>query len=156
MAKTNFSKVEDSLKAGLEKMQRESLGKLADIAQKATRPELKAILEKSVKAATKAILEKKAILHIIRQSLRDLSLKTEFYEFLGIPRADLLALVGRSTELSQDEWGKLNEIKKKIHLHKEELQKKNPELNDEQLINKERKRHINKRFNVREKWLPIK
>jgi len=156
MAKTNFSKVEDSLKAGLEKMQRESLGKLADIAQKATKPELKAILEKSVKAASKAILEKKGTLHIIKQSLRNLSLKTEFYEFIGIAKSDLATLLNRSTELTTEEWKTLNDVKKKIKSYKEELKKKHPELNDEELITKERKKHINKRFNVREKWLPIK
>lgn len=156
MAKTNFSKVEGSLKSGLEKMQRETLGKLADIAQKATRPELKNILEKAAKAASKAVLEKKATLHIIKKCIRDLSLKNDFYEFIGIERVDLQGLVGRATELSSEEWRKLTEIKKKIALYKDEQRKKHPELDDEQIIVNERKRHINKRFNVREKWLPLK
>jgi hypothetical protein len=35
------------------------------------------------------------------------------------------------------------------------MQKKNPQASDEQLIEDQKKKHINKRFNVRDDWLPL-
>jgi hypothetical protein len=57
--------------------------------------------------------------------------------------------------LSAEEWQKVKEIHQKVMEYKKELLQKLPPLTDEQLVAAERKKHINKRYNINERWLPL-
>lgn len=155
MAKTNFAKVEESLKAGLEKMNVDQLGQLADIAQGAKRPELKSLMEKAAKVAAKTALERKATLYIMHKTLKEID-DPKFYAALGLSKESLQELIAKLPTLKKEEWDKLKKTKERILQLQREHRQTLPTQKDESLIESERKRHINKRFNVREKWLPMK
>ncbi len=60
-------------------------------------------------------------------------------------------------EFSELEWSQILQLKDRIEELKKELRGKEvttPE--DDRRIEHERKRHVNKRFNVRDNWLPLK
>lgn len=57
--------------------------------------------------------------------------------------------------LTDDDQKRILEILEKSKKLKEELLQKLGVGNDDALIEKERKKHINKRFNVKESWLPL-
>jgi len=154
MAKTNFSKVEDSLKAGLDRMNVDQIGKLADVAQRVARPELKSLMEKATKAAMKLALEKKAILHVVKQGLKEIDL-SNFYQSIDCSKEQINDLLERSKELNNEEWEKLKSIKIQMLAHKEQYIQSHPEKGNDQLIKQQRKEHLNKRFNVKKKWLPL-
>lgn len=156
MAKTNFSKVEDLLETSLEKMELDKLGKLADIAQSVERPEMRKIVEKAALAATKSEIDKKALLHNIRRSLKQFK-EPQFFEYIGISEEELEALLKNTKELKSQDWMRLQGIRQKINEFKKAKEEKNAaQEGNEAIVEKERHKHLNKRFNVKEKWLPLK
>jgi hypothetical protein len=50
----------------------------------------------------------------------------------------------------------LKKLKENLENLKPEILKNSPDLDESQIIEKERKKHQNKRFNIQEKWLPLK
>ncbi|MCB1113703.1 MAG: hypothetical protein KDK62_02995 [Chlamydiia bacterium] len=58
-------------------------------------------------------------------------------------------------ELSPERWEELKSARERLLAYKNELWDKIPHLSNEEIIELERKKHINKRFNVRDKWLPL-
>jgi len=156
MAKTNFTKVEESLKSGMEKIKISNLGKMADIAQEAaSKPEMKGLMEKAALVASKMSIERKATLHIIEQALNDYP-DDAFFQLIDCNRQQIVELINRKESLKRNEWETLRQVKIKITDFKNTKLQKNSEKANEKLIDSERQRHKNKRFNVREKWLPLK
>jgi hypothetical protein len=154
MAKTNFTKVEDALTAQLIKMNIDQLGHLADISQKVGRPEVKKMLEKASEQARKTATMRKAIIYVLKKGLKEIK-KSDFVDKLKISPDNLKQMIERSSTLTEEEWKKLTDIKNAMEAIKREQIAKDPESGDEQIVSKERKKHINKRFNVKEKWLPL-
>ena len=79
------------------------------------------------------------------------------FDKIGMQKDDINKLIQRpaSSMLTPEEWKQLKEIKQKVEECKRELLKKIPQLTDEQQVELERKEHINRRHNVRSKWLPL-
>ncbi|MGZ3632982.1 MAG: hypothetical protein ACXU9U_03210 [Parachlamydiaceae bacterium] len=158
MAKKNFTKVEDLLEAGLAKIKANRWGKIADIAQRVERPEMRKFVEKANAAAEKSVLDRTALIHSIHHAIkeyRDPQLK--FYESIGIEKEQLQTLlVKKPEELTAEDEKCLQSLRLKIQEFKKVFLENHPEERDEGLVEKERRKHINKRFNVNNKWLPLK
>lgn len=139
MSKTNFIRVEEALANILEQMKVENLLTRVD-----------AITGKTKEPVSK---KKVQIVHMLQRQLTYLHKRdTEIYKKLKIKRRDLERILEHISDLTEEEWNKLLEFKEKIDAYMKAL---NSET-DEQIVNSERHKHINKRFNVSEKWLPLK
>lgn len=154
MGKTNFTKVEDLLKNNLTKIEMTRLGKLADIAQKVGKPEMRKLIEQASIAGAKAELDRTLLLRAILRAVKEFK-TPEFYQAIGISLEELEILLKTPKELSPEDWQRLKIIREKIIAFRKSYQDAHPETSESALIEKQRHRHINKRFNVNEKWLPL-
>lgn len=145
MSKTNFSKVESALEEGLRQITIKKLFKLADEASG---------IDPTTKLETDSVLtlEQKRLLRALELNLERLQSKeTGIFSKLGIKKSAFKVLLAIPSEPKN--W----EVLQEIYTRSKELIKKHfPTLTDEAQIEKELDRHINKRFNVNEKWLPLK
>jgi hypothetical protein len=143
MAKTNFTKAEESISETLQKLNREKLLEMAD--------------EASGQQPQPASVEGKRIL-LISQLDRDLKriyiTDKDIYKQLGLKKKMVAGWIKDFAKFSEEEWAKV--IKAKASL--DEYIKNNPTKvpTDEQIVESQRSKHINKRFNVNDKWLPLK
>lgn len=143
MPKTNFTKVEDSLTAGLRKMEVNHLLNKADEATKGS---------KSAEAKTKG-----QIFSALQFELKYLLHHGEdLYEKLKINKAELEKLGNNPEAIPAKEWEMIKNLKEVVDSYKKEWDKKHPAPTDESLVEQERKKHVYKRFNTNEKWLPLK
>lgn len=154
MAKTNFTKAENLLKENLTKIEVTRLGKIADIAQK-VKPEMRKLIEQAATVGAKAELDRKLLLRRILRAMKEFN-SPEFYQAIGMSSDELETLLKDPSEISPDDWNRLYIIREKIMSFRKSYQETHPEVSESTLIEKERHRHINKRFNVNEKWLPLK
>jgi hypothetical protein len=101
-----------------------------------------------------SVVEK--ILSSINQQLEEISQSDPtFYESLNITANDRVRL-RNPTDMSSDDWQKLKEVREKMDLYHPSKKEEDPDAKEnEKQIEKERKKHITKRFNVREAWLPL-
>ncbi len=147
MAKTNFTKVEEALDVGLRKIGITKLLQLADVAAGTG----KNLLEKESSPPSKEAHIHQ--LNFLRKDLRQLHKNDpEIYSKLGFKKNDLKELIDKEGSLTPKNWEFIQQIKEKVEAYKKTL----PENSNEQLVEKERVKHINKRFNINEKWLPLK
>ena len=147
MAKVNFSRVEAIIEKGMHKMKRDQLLKLAD--------------EATGKKKKKSEIDTSnpyQIMIIIEQDLTWLKKKDpKIYSKHKIKKTHIQKLLtttkDKSKKIPKETLKEMNEIREKIT----NFQKKHyPKKSDEELIEAEKKRYINKRQNVNEKWLPFK
>ncbi len=155
MAKTNFTKVEEALAAGLRKMSIEELDKLAEISQNIGRPELRNLAEKAIVAAMKKGLEKKAVVYVLRQGAKKYTTNS-FYQEFDLTHKQYVELLAEIKSISDENWAKLQLVKMKLTMLREKELKSNPDFQDEKLVEKNRKDQKNARFNVKKTWLPLK
>ena len=142
MAKTNFTKVEEALRDGIDKMIKEKLLEEADAAQGKSPQK---------QHATDQLLAK------IRHEFKYLYKQDkDVFKKLGIDDKILKELLASAKQLTQNDLKVLQEVLKRFDLYKTEMEKQNPQATDEMLIEEGKKQHINKRFNVRDDWLPLK
>gem|GEM_PF-940247 len=146
MTKINFSKVEKSFDQALQRLSIDRLSELATIANMVQDPTAhlaSEAIEESVKRFQKELKK----IHTQDPLLFEkLTLSSEEEERLNRP----------ASEYSREDWLRLKALKVRIDELKHELygqQRVDPE-SDHQIAH-ERRRHINKRFNVREGWLPL-
>lgn len=140
MAKTNYGKVEKAIDEELRKMEVQSLLKLTKKKGKEEIPssEVCTVVVKSLKN------------DLIRLHKQD----KEILKKLEIERGEIKQWSDHASALVPQEWEKIKQIKTKLEEYKKGLNKKNRASN-EQLVKKGVQEHINKRHNVRDKWLPI-
>lgn len=138
MAKANYTKVEEALNEGLLKMTMEQLHALTD-----GKPQDKDREQGRLVAALKFDFE--------WISKNDPSIFTQ----LGLKKSEMKELLKTPSELTPDDWKALLVLKSRIDGYKKEFCAQHPAQDDQQLIEKERIKHINKRFNTNEKWLPL-
>jgi hypothetical protein len=149
MAKTNFTKVEEALDEGLRKITINRLLQLADVAAGIgqTKPQTKE-------------RDEETHAHIIASIQRDLKFIVKkdpsVFSKIGFKKKDVKDFIDRAHALTPEEWEALKKIQEKVESYKKELVKSLPKTSNEDLIEGERVKHINKRFNVNEKWLPLK
>lgn len=138
MPKTNYTKVEEVLEQGLRKM---NIDQLFDETGKTGPKELKA---------------QKKLLETVQREIKFFDSKKHktLYEGLGLKKQDIKALLSNA-QLTPTEWEKIKEIKAKIDKYRRELAAQLPSETNENLIEQERVKHINKRYNVNDKWLPL-
>lgn len=142
MPKTNFSKAEEAISETVQKLNREKLLEMAD--------------EASGQAPATSLETKR--FPVISQLDRDLkrisSIDKEIYKLLGLKKKMVASWIQDFAKLSDEEWQKVMKAKASL----DEYIKSNPAKvpTDEQIVESQRSKHINKRFNVNEKWLPLK
>jgi hypothetical protein len=147
MAKISFSKVESILEDSLRKLMIEHLNELGTIAN---------LLSESKPKSSPETMEK--ILTRFRDHLKKLKkYDPKLYKRLHISSEERKRFSLSIQELTSTDWAKIKEIRETIHelkkdLHGQEVHREE----DEKRIEQERVKHINKRFNIREGWLPLK
>lgn len=144
MAKSNFSKVEKALEEGLLRLTSEHLLEEADAKggkqkERLPPPELRI-----------------AILQKIEKDLKKLhKLDHGIYKKVGLLKEDLKKFIANPSLVTTQEWKSLKEAKDRLDVAKKELTPEKPFILDEDIVEQERQKHINKRFNIKDKWLPL-
>lgn len=158
MAKTDYELVEARLIEGLKKMFIQRVLELSESA--ATTGKSREVVQQGpggeqVKA-TSLEESRKNILQALRRDLKKLHDKdAHFEEKMGISHQEIAKLVDNPADLTPDDWAKLKALKDSLQSHRQDLAIPLEEGANEKLIEDERLKHINKRFNVREGWLPL-
>ena len=95
-------------------------------------------------------------LYILRKRLLWFARKrvSNIYKLLGSTKEEVIAFRKKKTRTPEDDK-RIEELLQKSNELNEKLRKKLGFSTDEDLIEKEKKRHITKRFNIRETWLPL-
>lgn len=141
MTKTNFTKVDEALSKALFKM---SIDKLWE----STRSD-----EEEDPAQALLQVRKKMAKSIARRlnffSKRD----AEFYTKIQYDKEELRKLLQRPSLFSEDDLKFLQTLTERLDQFRKS--ENYPDLDDEMIVELERKKHINKRFNTNEKWLPL-
>lgn len=154
MAKTNFTKVEDILNKGLEDLTVNELLLLADQAAGGGDSEQAKLARERVAKA----IEMKERAHWIASIKRDLAIlqkrDKEFLKSLKIRKKELLELLSHPDKIDEKGWEYLQALHRSLNQYKTEHPKAVD--SDEDVVEAERLKHINKRFNVNDKWLPLK
>lgn len=133
MSKTNYSKVEKALEEGMLRMKTESLLEEAD-----------ALKNPSGKLSEEEE-EHALLLSQLQEELKQLKKEdAKAYKKLAFHKLDLKKL----------EWKEIQEVQHRLDQYKKELPAK-MQVSDQSLIDAEREKHLNKRFNVNDKWIPL-
>lgn len=151
MAKTNYTKVEEALTEGLRKLTISQLIEMADAASKSKTD--------TAPVETPARLDaiQKALVSALKRDLERLHKQdTNVYEKIGVKKKEIKKFIDNPNTLTPEEWESIKQIKDKIDIYKKELTSSLPKVSDDQIVEGERVKHINKRFNINEKWLPLK
>ena len=154
MSKTNFTKVEEALDRGLLKL---TIQHLFDLAESAAAGEPDSTQQLSPKKAAKRAEAESHMLNLLLLELERLHKKDKkIYAEMGIKKKELDNYIKNPTGMQKEDWQKISGIKNKIQEYRQKSKESLPKDIDDQIIEKERLKHINKRFNVNEKWLPLK
>lgn len=139
MAKTNYTKVEELLSANQERLKIQGWIDMTKTETSLEEPNPKAYLLFSLQRG----------LELLPKGDR------RFTSDLGIKKTDILKLIQKPEDLGAKDWALIKEIRQKLKKYLSEIASELPVLNDEDLIESERVKHQNKRFNTRDKWLPL-
>lgn len=146
MSKTNFTKVEKAVDDGLQQIIVNHLLELADEAN-------------SNKNSTTPLShdQRTALLQTLNRNLKQLNKSDPAaYKKLSPLKTELKRLLTISAEFTPEDWKKVKEIKDKIELYRKEMLKNLPHQSNDEIVEQERLKHINKRFNINDGWLPLK
>ena len=146
MAKVNYTKVEGAFENALKKLFIENLSELATIANVIQDPE--------------ANLSNKAISNLITRFHRELKkLKkhdSKLFAKLNLTPEEEARFALPADQYIQRDWMRLRTLKERIDELKHELYgEESINVEYEKQVAKERRRHVNKRFNIRDGWLPL-
>jgi hypothetical protein len=146
MAKVNFTKVENAFDKALQKLLIDHLSELAAIAN--------VIQDPQTNLSSKTIED---IIIRFQKELKKLKKKDpKLYERLNLSPEDELRFALPFNEFMQEDWFRLKNLKVRIDELKHELYgQESLDAEYEKQVSKERRRHINKRFNIRDGWLPL-
>ncbi|KAF3363182.1 hypothetical protein PHSC3_000196 [Chlamydiales bacterium STE3] len=146
MSKTNFTKVEKAIDDGLQQI---IIGNLLDLADAANAPKQPPV--------TLSPEQQAALLQTLDRNLKKLNkMDSAAYQKLSPLKNDIKKLMSVSENFTAEDWQKIKEIKEKIESYKKEISKNLPQPSDDQIIEEERIKHINKRFNINDNWLPLR
>lgn len=142
MGKTNFTKAEEALIEALQKLTVQQLLELADASSNTEND-----LFKRTKART-------LLLTALKYELKKLHRNNaEIYKTVEISKSNLEKWLENPASLSDEEWKAIAQAKTKVDEELKKLQESAP--SNDQLVEDQRRKHINKRFNVSDKWLPL-
>lgn len=150
MAKTNYTKVEEALAEGMRKIE---VNRLLDVADENAAANSKSKGPAKVKVDAIHLQRLATINHDLKLLQK---LGTNPYATLKIDKEELQNFTKDPTALTQQDWEKVKIIKEQIAAFKTELDKKTPQNSDDDLVTQQRKKQITKRFNINEKWIPLR
>lgn len=143
MAKADFSKAEESFQKDLEQFKIDKL--------------IEGTENEETSNAIQQFRMINRLLTLIQYEIKGLKRKgVNCYEVLKIDKNILKSFIKDPNTVSIDDWKILREWKEQIDVLKKAEEAKELVTTDEDIVDKERKVHINKRFNVSDKWLPLK
>jgi len=149
MAKTNFSKVEMILNEGLLQVQVKNLLELADIASGKS--------EAAKENPTRVSQARRAIARMLQHEIGYIyKSNSGIYMILGIDRDKLFKIFDNSDNITPEDYEYISKLKKTVDTYRKSIQGSVTPQENEELIEKQKKHHINKRFNVNDKWLPLR
>ena len=97
------------------------------------------------------------LLTVLQYEIKKLTrLRVNPYELLKIDKSELRKFINQPGEVTVDEWEKIKKWKNEIDSLKLRNECNDSVIEDEEEIERARQIHINKRFNVNDKWLPLK
>jgi hypothetical protein len=146
MAKTNYSKVEEALAEGLQKISVEQLQAAAPSAK-----------DKKMASEREKIAVRLRVLNLVRSNLDYLQKQGHtVYEQFEIKKSMLKKWIENPSEISAEEWKKIQKLKADLTEFKKSLEKGSTEEINETLLKQQAKENLTQRFNVNKKWLPLK
>jgi small-conductance mechanosensitive channel len=155
MAKTDFKRVEDALDEGLQRMTQNRLLDYSSIASQVGvgTDSLSHKRQQAAEVTLHQQQERKLLAAAVNFDINQLFKKNhQLYTALNTNHEEITALTKDITSLKEDQWQRLLEIKASI----EDYKSKMPDtITDDDVIAKERIKHVNKRFNTRDHWLPL-
>lgn len=143
MAKTNFTKVEDALNEGLLKMN------IAGLHEAATTASQKEPTGSGDPAAQKRLLV--AAIQFELKHCKD----DQLFAAGGFSRGELKKALQRVEDITPEKWKQLEDFRQKASDYKKSKAEKQPEDANEKLIDQQKKKHVNKRYNTKDQWLPL-
>lgn len=144
--KVNYSKVESAFDNALRELFIERLSELASLAHLINEPESKLTPKMIEEIITRFHKELKRLKKQDSKLFARLNLSPEEEQRFSLP----------SSEYTQEDWLVLKTLKERIDELKRELYGEDVfDAEYEKQVTKERRRHINKRFNIRDGWLPL-
>ena len=149
MAKTNYTKVEEALAEGLRQLTRTKLLELADLA--------KAAGNQSKSAEAEVVISQHHLLSSLQRDLKELYRHgPDIYTQLGIKKKEMKKFIEHPDTLTPQDWERLKQVKAHVDEFKKEIVKNLPQISNESIVEQERVKHVTKRFNIRDKWIPLK
>lgn len=147
MPKVNFTKVENAFDKALKKLFIDYLSELAAIAN--------VIQDPQTNLSSKTIAD---IITRFQKELKKLKKQDQkLYEKLNLTSEEEHRFALPAEEYQQQDWLRLKNLKVRIDELKHELYgQETLDAEYDQQVTKERRKHINKRFNIREGWLPLR
>ncbi len=145
MSKIEYTKAEKALSEGLLNFTIENIYELAKLV------EVKDSIEEKKRLMQKREIAKK--LTRVKHDLQWLSSKVrKIYTQMKIKRSKVEEILDKGEDLEKEDTKVLITVAEKL----QEIRASLPKLSNEEVVERERKKHINKRFNVNDKWLPLK
>lgn len=144
MAKTNYKKVEESLQEGIDQL---AIKKIVD----STDTKLH---EKNAVSETR-LNRKKITIYLITELKRLSKSDKSLYIKLGTNLANAKKLLENPLKLSEEDWAVVLKLKDKVEAYKKAFASVIKEVSDDKLVEEEREKQSNSRFNIQKKWLPI-
>lgn len=144
MSKTNFSKVEDSLKKGMEQI---AIKKIVDSTDNN-------LSEKKLEEETR-LNRKKVAIYLIAELKRLHKFDERLFSKLGISLANAKKMLEHPSKLSEEDWRTVLKLKEKLESYKKVNVKTIKEEGIEEAVQKERDKQADKRFNIQDTWLPV-
>ncbi len=143
MPRANFTKVESALDEGLRKLMVGQLLNEADVNQ-------------GTPSAPGAQAANKQLLIALQHELHYLHrLGLTPYKQLKLRKKKFAGWVEHPETVTEKEWEMIKGLKDKLTQIRTDYEKKIKVGDNETLVDSERRKHIYKRFNINEKWLPI-
>lgn len=144
MAKTNFTKVEESLKEGMDKL---AIKKIVDSTDSR--------FEEKKAQQEQRLQRKKTAIYMIAEFKRLHKIDERLYSKLGTSIPTLKKLLEHPLKLSDEEWKTVLKLKDKLEAYKVAYAKMIKDVSNDEIVQKERDKHGDKRFNIQERWLPV-
>lgn len=149
MKKTNFKKVEKALEDGLIKMTSDRL--LDEAKTKSPINPKDSVQDLPSREVSHTVMQN------IYKELKKMHKEDESaYKKIGFHRQNLKKLIENPDLLTPADWIKIKQVQDRISQYKQELAKLLPFQSDDDLMEEQRAKNATKRFNVNDKWLPLK
>lgn len=156
MAKTNYTKVEEALAEGMRKME---VNRLLSIADENKKPKRQPVVPASTPSHSQVeAIHLKRLISVVKELKALHQLGKDPYTDLKIDPQEMEKFCKDPSALSEENWKKIKTIKEQIATYKSGMpsQASSPESANEDLIEQQRKKQITKRFNINDKWIPLR